>query len=251
MGGCYMPKFQYPGVYIDNKSNINAVKNNAKGVFTQFYNTITNMNYELANKILYWLNDWSGYILPNEKIFKYNDLIKYEQYSIFEANFGFNVGSEAGGLHYGVVIDKDNSKTSKTLMVIPFKSLDEGKTEEDIDKKTEVYLGNKVFEIEIDRQKEKLAKINLKLQKYDEKGDNGEYVIVKDDNYKKLLKKKSYYEIEISKLSRGTIAQVGQMCLMSKMRIYYPTTTSEKLYGIKLSPENVKKIKEKFCELYF
>ena len=34
-----MPKFQYPGVFIDNKNNINSVKNNAKGVFTQFYNT--------------------------------------------------------------------------------------------------------------------------------------------------------------------------------------------------------------------
>ena len=160
-----------------------------------------NMDFSLANKLLYWLNDWSGYILPNEKSFKYNELIKYEQYSIFEANFGFNVGSEAGGLHYGVIIDKNNSKSSKILMVIPFKSLDEGETE--------------------------------------------------DDTYKKLLKKKSYYETEISKMSRGTIAQVGQMCLMSKMRIYYPTSTSEKLYGIKLSPENIKKIKEKFDELYF
>jgi len=246
-----MPKFQYPGVFIDNKSNINSVRNNAKGVFTQFYNTIINMDYKLANKILYWLNDWSGYILPNEKNFKYNELVKYEQYSIFEANFGFNVGSEAGGLHYGVVIDKDNAKTSKIVMVIPFKSLDDGETEADIDTKTEVYLGNKVFEIEIERQKQKLAKVNIKLQKYDEKDDNGNYIMAKDDNYKKLLKKKSYYETEISKLSRGTIAQVGQMCLMSKMRIYYPTTTSEKLYGIKLSPENVKKIKEKFDELYF
>lgn len=246
-----MPKFRYPGVYIDNKSSKDSVHNNTKGVFTQFYNTIMNMDYPLANKLLYWLNDWSGYILPNEKNFKYNDLIKYEQYSIFEANFGFNVGSEAGGLHYGVIVDKDNSKSSKILMVIPFKSLDEGETEEDIDSKTEVYLGDKVFEIEVNRQKEKLRKINLKLQKYEEKNKEGNYVISKDDNYKHLLKKKSYYETEIAKLSRGTIAQVGQMCLMSKMRIYYPTTTSEKLYGIKLSPENIKKIKEKFNELYF
>ncbi|MBR4061406.1 MAG: hypothetical protein IKK03_16380 [Lachnospiraceae bacterium] len=246
-----MPKFRYPGVYIDNKSNKDSVHNNIKGVFTQFYNTIMNMDYPLANKLLYWLNDWSGYILPNEKNFKYNDLIKYEQYSIFEANFGFNVGSEAGGLHYGVIVDKDNSKSSKILMVIPFKSLDEGETEEDIDSKTEVYLGDKVFEVEVNRQKDKLRRVNLKLQKYEEKNDAGSFVISKDENYKQLLKKKSYYETEIAKMSRGTIAQVGQMCLMSKMRIYYPTTTSEKLYGIKLSPENVEKIKEKFNELYF
>ncbi|MEE1100323.1 MAG: hypothetical protein U0K86_02440 [Agathobacter sp.] len=246
-----MPKFQYPGVFIDNKNSKNSVKNNARGVFTQFYNTLMNMDFSLANKLLYWLNDWSGYILPNEKSFKYNELIKYEQYSIFEANFGFNVGSEAGGLHYGVIIDKNNSKSSKILMVIPFKSLDEGETEDDIDQRTEVYLGNKVFEIEVNRQKEKLRKINSRLRKYEEVDENGNNIISKDDTYKKLLKKKSYYETEISKMSRGTIAQVGQMCLMSKMRIYYPTSTSEKLYGIKLSPENIKKIKEKFDELYF
>lgn len=246
-----MPRFQYPGVFIDNKNNKNSVKNNARGVFTQFYNTLMNMDFSLANKLLYWLNDWSGYILPNEKSFKYNELIKYEQYSIFEANFGFNVGSEAGGLHYGVIIDKNNSKSSKILMVIPFKSLDEGETEDDIDQRTEVYLGNKVFEIEVNRQKEKLRKINARLRKYEEVDENGNNIISKDDTYKKLLKKKSYYETEISKMSRGTIARVGQMCLMSKMRIYYPTSTSEKLYGIKLSPENIKKIKEKFDELYF
>ena len=40
-------------------------------------------------------------------------------------------------------------------MVIPFKSLDEGETEKDIDVKTEVYLGDKVFEIEVNRQKAK------------------------------------------------------------------------------------------------
>lgn len=62
-------------------------------------------------------------------------------------------------MHYGVVIDKDNAKTSKIVMVIPFKSLDDGETEADIDTKTEVYLGNKVFEIKIDRQKQKLSKM--------------------------------------------------------------------------------------------
>lgn len=67
----------------------------------------------------------------------------------------------------------------------------------------------------------------------------------------KLERKKKQYLSEIEKLSKGTIAQVGQMCLMSKMRIYYPTISSEKLYGIKLSEENIKKIKEKFEELYF
>lgn len=247
-----MAKFKYSGIFISNKADEQSVRRNTTSVLTQFYNTILQMEFGLANKLLYWLNDWSGYILPNEKTFNYSNLIKYEQYSVFEANFGFNVGSEAGGLHYGVIIDKANAKSSPVLMVIPFKSLENDETEKDIDEKTEVYLGNKVFELEINRQKKQLLKINNKILKYNEKDENGKYILSKNDGmYQKLLKKKSFCETEIAKMSKGTIAQVGQMCLMSKMRIYYPTTTSEKLYGIKLSNENIKKIKDKFDELYF
>lgn len=50
-----MPKFQYPGVFIDNKNSKNSVKNNARGVFTQFYNTLMNMDFSLANKLLRYI----------------------------------------------------------------------------------------------------------------------------------------------------------------------------------------------------
>lgn len=244
-----MPRFKYSGVFMDKKCTKDSVEKNAKGVMMQLYNTIVNMDVSLANKVLYWLNDWSGYILPNEKVFKYNELIKYEQYCIVEINLGFNVGSEAGGLHYGVIIDKDNSKSSRNVMIIPFKSLGVSESEEDIDQKTEVYLGNNVFEKEIIKQKQILSKIEFKLKKYNVKNNN--IIMEKDENYKKLLKKKTYIEAEIAKFSQGTIAQVGQMHLISKMRIYYPTSTSEKLYGLKLSDENIIRIKNKFDELYF
>ena len=64
-----MAKFKYSGVFIRNKTDKQSVEQNAKGVMTQLYNIITSMKGDLANKILYWLNDWSGYILPNEKKF--------------------------------------------------------------------------------------------------------------------------------------------------------------------------------------
>lgn len=136
-----MPRFQYSGVLMDKKSTKNSVEKNARGVMAQLYNTIVNMDVSLANKVLYWLNDWSGYILPNEKVFKYNELIKYKQFCIVEINLGFNVGSEAGGLHYGVIIDKDNSKASRNVMVIPFKSLGESESEEDINPLYRMFKG--------------------------------------------------------------------------------------------------------------
>lgn len=159
-----MAKFKHNGVKISNRIDRNSIEKNTDSVLLQIKDYILNhINGKQANKLLYWLNDWSAYILPNEKTFSYDSLIKYEQYSLFEANFGFKVGSEAGGLHHGFIIDKDNAKSSKIVMVIPFKSLDEGKTEDDIDKKTEVYLGNKVFMVQIERYKAEIKKIDNRL----------------------------------------------------------------------------------------
>lgn len=52
------------------------------------------MDYSLANKLLYWLNDWSGYILPNEKLFKYDEMIIYYPTSTSEKLYGIKLSPE-------------------------------------------------------------------------------------------------------------------------------------------------------------
>ena len=56
-------------------------------------------------------------------------------------SFGFNVGSEYGGLHYAVVIDKDNNLSSPVVTVVPLSS-----TDNKIVTKHNVDLGNELLQ---------------------------------------------------------------------------------------------------------
>ena len=44
---------------------------------------------------------------------------------IVNVDFGFRIGSELGGLHYAVVMDKQNSMNGDTVTVVPLGSLKE------------------------------------------------------------------------------------------------------------------------------
>jgi hypothetical protein len=231
-------KRQFGGIKIKNDTDSTSITTNIDNVLGLLKDTLLNhVNPALCNKILFWLNDWGSDYLLIEKSFDYESLIKYEQWSIIECHLGFKVGSEAGGLHYAAIIDKDNAKNSPVAMIIPFKSLDDDKTPDDIDKKTEVYLGNQLFNVEIEKLENELNKIDRNISLY---GEND-----------KILRRKYFCQKDLRNLKKGTIAQVGQMCSLSKMRIYYPTQANDKLYGIKLSPKNISDIVAKFKELYF
>lgn len=81
---------------------------------------------------------------PFEAEFRPNSLRKYKRGEIIKAHLGYNVGSEEGGLHYCVVVDKCNSVNLPVVTVVPLTSV---KPKTDISKlhPTEVYLGNELF----------------------------------------------------------------------------------------------------------
>ena len=51
----------------------------------------------------YWIEEYASYI-QDEKTFDYKRLKSYKRGDIIKVNFGFNVGSEYGGLHYAIVL---------------------------------------------------------------------------------------------------------------------------------------------------
>ena len=55
---------------------------------------------------------------------------------------------------------------------------------------------------------------------------------------------------EISNMKQGSIALVGQITTISKIRIYDPKNSRDVLAGISLSSESMNKINEKMKELY-
>ena len=103
-------------------------------------NIITDLDAKQQHIMAEWLKVWRKY-LSFEKSFIPSKLKYYKRGEIVLANFGFNTGSELGGAHYAVVIEKDNNKASSTIVVVPLSSLADNKTEKDLHK-SEVYLGN-------------------------------------------------------------------------------------------------------------
>ena len=61
-------------------------------------------------KVAYWLNSYADYVL-NERTFNAKNLPSYEYRSIINVDFGFRLGSEIGGWHYAVILDKRNNRT--------------------------------------------------------------------------------------------------------------------------------------------
>lgn len=69
-----------------------------------------------ADKLSYWMEDWTTF-LNNEVGFDPKSLKRYKRGEIIRVHLGFNVGSEEGGLHYAVVLDKNNPKSSPVLTI--------------------------------------------------------------------------------------------------------------------------------------
>ncbi|WP_244912813.1 type II toxin-antitoxin system PemK/MazF family toxin [Paenibacillus pasadenensis] len=83
---------------------------------------------ETQNKYLKW-----------ETGFEPSKLRKYNRGEIIFVNFGFNPGSEIGGLHYAVVVD-ENEKSNPVVNVVPLGSL-ENSQPRSILHKHEIYIG--------------------------------------------------------------------------------------------------------------
>ena len=86
-----------------------------------FINDSENLHLKKANLISYWIKDYVKMIGFEEK-FEPKKNIAYKRGNIVKISFGFNIGSEYGGLHYGIVLDKHNSHSSPVVTVIPLTS---------------------------------------------------------------------------------------------------------------------------------
>lgn len=86
-----------------------------------------------------WLKRWAAYI-KYEPEFDPTRNIKYEPGNIVQVNFGYNVGSEQGGVRPAVVVE-DNNRSSKVVVVVPLSSLKDGTSVEAAEAKGNVYLG--------------------------------------------------------------------------------------------------------------
>lgn len=221
--------------------------------------------------LAYWIQDYVRF-LKKEEEFDPQKLIRYKRGAVVKAHLGYRIGSEEGGLHYAVVMDVQTSQKSPVVTVIPLTSVKPGKDIERLHP-SQVYLGDEIYQslnekldkaiLEIEEIRQSLI---LRLEKMieDEKtsseSDTGarraERKISIDLLGKELevWERKRYHaqkmSDEIGTMKRGSIALVGQITTISKIRIYDPLYPTDTLSKIRLSDGSLTKLDEKIKSLF-
>ncbi len=240
-----------------------------------------------AHLISYWIKDYVNLINYEER-FDPTKNIAYKRGNVVKLNFGFNVGSEYGGLHYGIVLDNKNDHNSPVLTIIPLTSMKDTKTIHN----NSVNLGNEIYrslKLKYDTiskslkdEKDEIAEtlavvsffVDLSHTELDEieqcESNSNEFAkrLESADKYlqtanklKELWEKKqkhnkeeqSYLDkigFEIAQMKEGSVALVNQITTVSKMRIFDPRNLRGVLAGISLTEESMEKINRKVKELY-
>ena len=209
-------------------------------------------NSNKAVKLSYWIIDWIRF-LKREEHFKPNKLRRYKRGEIIKVHLGFNIGSEYGGLHYAVVID-DNHLFDPVIRIIPLTSL---KAKHDISSLPpgSIYIGNELFRnlnanyaLKINSMRSEINSLAAMIED-PAQADNPSV----SDRFGKLFKEKELLDrmrIEVGKMKQGSVALVGQITTISKLRIYDPKSNKDVLSGIKLSNEKLDLIDSEIRKLY-
>lgn len=221
-----------------------------------------------ANLLSYWLEDFSDYI-REENSFNPTKIISYKRGDVIKANFGFNVGSEHGGLHYAIVLDNNNLHSSPVITVVPLSS-----GTADTTYQRDVFLGKELY-IKMNAKNKSLLEnarkkynenheILLALQNSIQEVRKTEITLERVNDITKIredLEKRQTelnkditllekYAKEISRMKQGSIALMEQISTISKMRIYVPKKSTDILFGVSFSAEAMEKINAQLINLY-
>lgn len=200
--------------------------------------------YKRAALLYYWLRDYRNYI-ANEWSFNSKFLPYYRRGNIINVNFGFNLGSELGGLHYAVVLS-DSAQSNPTVVVAPMTSR---KPDRKI-RKDELFIDDRLF-LQLKSKQDALIQTEKALLKslndFPECNDamkNRISSIMKNIDQLQNIKHK------INTLKHGSIIKMSQIRTISKMRIVDPTTPTDVFYNVSLPSKDLNAIDEKLISLY-
>ena len=249
-----------------------------------YINSSNDKHLKKANLLSYWIKDYVRMIRFEEN-FEPTKNIAYKRGNLVKVNFGFRVGAEYGGLHYGIVLDNHNDHNSPVVTVIPLTS---SKDTEEIHENNvdEVYRSLKIkydtiskalkeeqeeiqnelnlFKTMVDlatQTANELESGTLDSQAFKQKLSDVRKYLDAAKELKRLWEEKAQHNkeqqdylnkigLEISRMKEGSIALVNQITTISKIRIFDPRNLKGVLSGISLSEEGMKKINQKVKELY-
>lgn len=203
-----------------------------------------------ADKLCYWLRDYVKF-LDYEKRFDSEKLRRYKRGDILKVHLGYNIGSEEGGLHYAVVLDRNNSIKCSTVTVIPLTSV---KPTTDIQnlRPGNVYLGNELFTNLNSNASLLYRQLKSMLGDLLEKAEcsTDENLQPELDRINSELYRLKRMRTEIQKMKKGSIALTRQITTISKIRIYDPKTSHDVLSWVRLSNEKLDAIDNAVSEYF-
>ena len=228
-----------------------SLRDDALAQIKQYMDTI---DPDKGKKLAYWIRDYAN-LLTQEHSFQPQKLIRYKRGSIVKVHFGYRIGAEEGGLHYAIVMDQDNSIYSPTITVIPLTSV---KPDVDLSKlhPSRVPIGNEVytllmnkFNAELCSAKQHMREIRELIANLDDSDDHSPL----EDKLDKLeceIAQCNKMKRAVSRMKQGSIALVGQITTISKIRIYDPKFHNDALSKIRVSPATLDLLDAKVQKLF-
>lgn len=207
-----------------------------------------------GKKLAYWIKDYAHF-LEQEQTFCPDKLIKYKRGAIVKVHLGYRIGSEEGGLHYAVVMDKNNSLYSPTVTIVPLTSVKPGI---DLSKLhfSNVPIGNEVYTLLTSNFNAELRSARQHLYEIMELRSNlstsADYEIL-SEKIEETQKQITYCEKmkkEVDRMKCGSIALVGQITTISKIRIYDPKYSKDALSKVRVSSNTLDLLDAKVQELF-
>lgn len=206
-----------------------------------------------AQIMSYWIKTYTG-MIRRENEFNPASIPRLTRRQIVNVDFGFRVGSELGGLHYAVVLDKANSVNGDTVTVVPLGSLKARHKAS----RNKIILVDGIFaalDEKVNKQVDEAIKLmdsvvnDPTLKAMSEINRMTEsmkrYAMAKNklENSNASMKK-------MEKLKHGSVANVSQITTISKLRIKEPVAPQSVLYGVKVSERDMAQIEKALVELY-
>lgn len=200
-------------------------------------------DYKKSVLLTYWLKDYNNF-LKQELTYRPNYQPALKQGSIVQVNLGFRLGNEQGGLHYAIVLDKNDNKRKPIITVIPLSSIKEGKQLH----KTHVNLGSEVYNLIDIKTNQIIESAENQINELSRllKNENNDYGELKNliNKQNEQIKYAGDCIKKTQRLKKGSYAICEQIITISKMRVYDPITTRDPLYNLIISDESMEKIKK-------
>ncbi len=214
-----------------------------------------------ANLISYWIQTFSRYI-ETEQTFAPKRLLAYKRGDIIRINLGFRVGAELGGLHYAIVLDKENKHCADTITIVPLSSFKKDKEVYERD----LFLGSELYNLVISKYNKQYNFVKSKLSEMKSILNALEQIPPKNytpdmelllTNMKRQISELSQTvetlerdSHEIERMKEGSIVKTEQITTISKMRIYTPKKSADFLSDVRFSQKTMSHINKRIKELY-